>query len=114
MAAKRSSNFTRVRSLWDMSRRLQLFSIAVFVAASVAISTSCSTGVGTDTPFQPKIDNLEQKNYVETIPGSEVKFEMIAIPGGTFLMGSPVSEAGRVNDEGPQHPVKMRPFWMEK
>ena len=74
-----------------MTRCLQLFSVTTFVAVAlfVAISTSCSTGVGTDTAFQPKIDKLQHKNYVETIPGTEVKFEMIAIPGGTFLMGSP-------------------------
>src|SRR5438874_1283797 len=99
-----------------MTRCLQLFSVTAFSAGAlfVAISTSCSTGVGTDTAFQPKIDKLEHKNYVETIPGTEVKFEMIAIPGGTYLMGSPTKEPGRCDDEGPQHPVQVRPFWMEK
>jgi formylglycine-generating enzyme required for sulfatase activity len=52
--------------------------------------------------------------YVQTIPGSDVKFEMLPIPGGTFLMGSPASEKGRNADEGPQHPVAIRPFWMGK
>jgi formylglycine-generating enzyme required for sulfatase activity len=56
----------------------------------------------------------EHKAYNENIPGSEVKFEMLAIPGGTFLMGSPESEKGRNADEGPQHPVTIRPFWMGK
>jgi formylglycine-generating enzyme required for sulfatase activity len=55
-----------------------------------------------------------QKNYTESIPGSKVRFEMIAIPGGTFLMGSPAKEAGRKDDEGPQHKVEIRPFWMGK
>jgi formylglycine-generating enzyme required for sulfatase activity len=64
--------------------------------------------------FQPHIEPLKHKTYTETIPGSEVKFEMMAIPGGTFLMGSPTSEPGRAEDEGPQHPVKIRPFWMGK
>ena len=39
---------------------------------------------------------------------------MIAIPGGTFLMGSPEKEKGRKEDEGPQHPVAIKPFWMGK
>ena len=56
----------------------------------------------------------ELKPYVETIPGSEVKFEMVFIPGGTFTMGSPAGEAGRGEDEGPQHEVTIRPFWMGK
>jgi formylglycine-generating enzyme required for sulfatase activity len=54
------------------------------------------------------------KPYVETIPGTDVKFEMVPIPGGTFTMGSPVSEAKRGDDEGPQHTVQIAPFWMEK
>ncbi len=62
----------------------------------------------------PKIEPLTRKGYTETIPGSKVSFEMVPIPGGTFLMGSPASEAGRGADEGPQHPVKLNPFWMGK
>jgi formylglycine-generating enzyme required for sulfatase activity len=54
------------------------------------------------------------KPYVETIPGSNVKFEMVPIPGGTFRMGSPTGEPGRSDDEGPQHAVTIRPFWMGK
>ena len=54
------------------------------------------------------------KNYTETIPGSEVKIRMVAIPGGSFLMGSPESEPYRRPDEGPVHRVKLSPFWMER
>jgi formylglycine-generating enzyme required for sulfatase activity len=54
------------------------------------------------------------KPYVEVIPGTEIKFEMVPIPGGEFLMGSPEDEADRGEDEGPQHPVKILPFWMGK
>ena len=50
--------------------------------------------------------------YVETIPGTEIKFDMVPIPGGTFEMGSPDSEPERGDDEGPRHPVKIAPFWM--
>ena len=74
----------------------------------------CEGTNAVDAGFQPKVDKLEQKNYVETISDTEVKFEMIAIPGGTFLMGSPAKESGRGDDEGPQHPIQIRPFWMEK
>src|SRR5437868_5812688 len=99
-----------------MSGRLPVYSIAAFAGAALllAMSTSCSTVMEADTPFQPKIDKLDHKNYVETIPDTEVKFEMIAISGGTFLMGSPAKEPGRAEDEGPQHPVQIRPFWMER
>ena len=39
---------------------------------------------------------------------------MVAIPGGTFVMGSPAGEAGRAGDEGPAHPVRIAPFWMAR
>lgn len=54
------------------------------------------------------------KAYVETIPGSAVKFEMLPIPGGTVRLGSPLGEAGRLEDEGPQVEVQVGPFWMGK
>jgi formylglycine-generating enzyme required for sulfatase activity len=62
----------------------------------------------------PKVEKREHQNYTETIPDTKISFEMVAVPGGTFLMGSPASEKGRAADEGPQHPVTIRPFWMGK
>lgn len=53
-------------------------------------------------------------SYTLAIPGTEVEFSMVAIPGGVFAMGSPEGEAGRQNDEGPQIQVVVRPFWMGK
>jgi formylglycine-generating enzyme required for sulfatase activity len=41
--------------------------------------------------------------------------EMIVLPGGEFMMGSPESEQGRQNDEGPRHRVTIaRPFAMSR
>ena len=41
--------------------------------------------------------------------------EMIVIPAGTFMMGSPDQEAGRGRDEGPPHPVTIaKPFAVSK
>ncbi len=54
------------------------------------------------------------KPYTQTIAGTDLKFDMLPIPGGTFLMGSPASEAKRDADEGPQVNVKIAPFWMAK
>jgi formylglycine-generating enzyme required for sulfatase activity len=33
--------------------------------------------------------------------------EMIVVPAGTFAMGSPDNEQGRLSEEGPQHPVTL-------
>ena len=54
------------------------------------------------------------QSYTEVIPGSTVKIRMVAVPGGTFRMGSPESEPYRRADEGPVHEVKISPFWMER
>ena len=48
------------------------------------------------------------KPYAETIPGTDLKFDMVPIPGGTFTMGSPPGEAKRAKDEEPQHQVEDR------
>jgi len=56
----------------------------------------------------------EMRPYTNTIPGTTVTFAMVPIPGGEFLMGSPPREPGRKPDEGPQHKVKISPFWMER
>ncbi|MBD2362650.1 SUMF1/EgtB/PvdO family nonheme iron enzyme [Anabaena minutissima FACHB-250] len=46
--------------------------------------------------------------------GDGVNLEMVAIPRGQFLMGSPENEANRASDESPQHTVKIQPFFMGK
>lgn len=56
----------------------------------------------------------EMKPYTEVIVGTDIKFDMVPIPGGKFLMGSPENEPGRKPDEGPQHEVELEPFWMAK
>jgi len=61
----------------------------------------------------PTIEKPTHQNFTQKL-NDEVSFEMIAIPGGTFIMGSPEKEPGRSADEGPQHEVKVRPFWMGK
>jgi len=56
----------------------------------------------------------DMAKYTESIPGTRVEFDMLPIPSGTFLMGSPESEAKRNADEGPQVEVQLAPFWMGK
>ena len=51
-------------------------------------------------------------NYREQIPGTAVSFNMIAIDGGTFKMGSPEKEPFRNSDESPQHDVTISSFFM--
>ena len=46
--------------------------------------------------------------------GNGIILEMVYIPGGTFLMGSPETEKGHRDDESPQHEVTVAPFYMGK
>jgi formylglycine-generating enzyme required for sulfatase activity len=54
----------------------------------------------------------ELKNFTEKIPKSAVSFSMVAIPGGTFKIGSPVDEPFRKGDEGPVKEVEISPFFI--
>jgi formylglycine-generating enzyme required for sulfatase activity len=77
---------------------------------------------GGNTGFTATVANAEKYttptpvsgfgNFTEKIPGSTVAFNMIAIPGGTFSMGSPSDEPLRNADEGPVKKVKIDSFYM--
>src|SRR5204862_645628 len=53
-------------------------------------------------------------NYFAEHLADRIFLDMIQIPGGTFMIGSPVSEKSRNGDEGPQHQVKVPMFYMGK
>jgi formylglycine-generating enzyme required for sulfatase activity len=68
------------------------------------------------TPQLPANTNLNinpHTSFTEDL-GKGIKLEMIAIPGGTFLMGSPENEAGRRDTESPQHQVSVPSFFIGK
>ena len=75
-------------------------------------------GIVSEKPADGQFVDLGDGTYMVpftfTIPGTDVEFEMIPIPGGKFLMGSPESEEGRSDAEGPQVEIVVRPFWMGK
>ena len=50
--------------------------------------------------------------YDAKIPGTEIVFRMMPIPGGEYAMGSSDAEADRKADEGPQRKVIVEPYWM--
>jgi formylglycine-generating enzyme required for sulfatase activity len=94
---------------------------ALKIATIVTICTSWLGSLNADDSGRilPVKDSVaskpeEMKKYVELIEHTTAKIEMIPIPGGKFMMGSPESEADRNSDEGPLHPVEVSPFWMAK
>ena len=80
----------------------------------LAASALINNKVDTTLFFQTATPVTEFKNFTEHIPHSVVSFEMIAIPGGTFQMGSPDTEPFRKPDEGPVHKVSLNPFYMSE
>ena len=55
------------------------------------------------------------KKYTETVrtqSAEKLSFEMVLIPAGSFLMGSPAGQIGRADNEGPQHLVRLDPFYL--
>lgn len=57
-----------------------------------------------------RVDKFE--SFTEMLPGTSVAFNMVALPGGTFNMGSPDNEPLRDDDEGPVRKVTLSPFWI--
>ncbi|MEG5054952.1 MULTISPECIES: SUMF1/EgtB/PvdO family nonheme iron enzyme [unclassified Microcoleus] len=53
------------------------------------------------------------KFFTENL-GFYITMDMIAIDGGSFVMGSPSTEKERNDNEGPQHKVTVAPFFMGK
>ncbi len=90
-------------------KRISLFSLS-FVFAVLLIDQSRLLRDAIAAAGTP----VKMEAYTETIPGTDIKFDMAPIAAGTFTMGSAATEAGRNDDEGPQHPVKLQPFWMGK
>ncbi|MDX2212585.1 MAG: formylglycine-generating enzyme family protein, partial [Oculatellaceae cyanobacterium bins.114] len=53
------------------------------------------------------------KQSIEDL-GNGVDFEMVSIPGGSFIMGAPAAEKNSQERERPQHRVTVPPFLMGK
>ena len=61
-------------------------------------------------------ENSRSRHYARFFPedlGNGIVLEMVYIPGGTFMMGSPATESG-IYDESPQHRVTVPAFYAAK
>ncbi len=80
-------------------------------------SASTSLGISQTKPESGRyveLDGFYMVPYTHSIPELSISFEMIPIPGGEILIGSPESEPGHLAEEGPQFTVVIPPFWMAK
>lgn len=95
-----------------------------FAHADTAIKVSAPPGAATATAGlsdqQPAsgpyvaIDGRFMVPYSVTIPGSDVTFDMVPVPGGSFLLGSGDEDPEHREDEGPQIKVNVHPMWVAK
>jgi formylglycine-generating enzyme required for sulfatase activity len=102
-----------VSSSWlsDGSLKASLAVAAVLASVEFAVAEHPAPIVIPDSVAKTQ---AEMKPYADLIEHTDEKLEMVPIRGGTFLMGSPDSEAGHNKDEGPRHEVEVGPFWMSK
>ena len=80
--------------------------ISVFIFLLVIVA--CSPAKDLTSTVVKYIIQTEQ----DTIPGSDIVFDLTYIHGGKFIMGSDTSATGRNADEGPQFEVAVTDFWM--
>jgi len=87
------------------------------IAESPTNADPATTGISKSKPtegFFVEIYGGFMVPYKVMIPGTQIAFEMIPIPGGTFSIGTPEDEPGRADDEGPQATVEVDPMWVGK
>ncbi len=56
-------------------------------------------------------ETKQARYFTETL-GDGLGLDIVLVPGGTFLMGSPADEQERSKAEGPEHEVTMPAFFM--
>lgn len=100
----------RCRHLFSLS-----IALVLFCGVTAAEDLQTTPGISKEKPAEGpsvEIDGGYMVPYTVTIPGTEVEFKMIPVPGGSFLLGSPEDEADRADDEGPQIKVDVDPMWV--
>ena len=86
-----------------------IFSLLIVLFSGSFISLRWSS---LDSMKNQQSDKEELEKYTETINATDVSFNMVLLPEGEFLLGSPETENNREEDEGPQKKVKMESFYM--
>jgi formylglycine-generating enzyme required for sulfatase activity len=88
--------------------------VVLWVAVAFASRASDSTALVLAIENSDATTPASMKQYTELLEHTDSTIDLVPIPGGEFMMGSPSSEANRKEDEGPQHRVAVDPFWMSK
>ncbi|MEZ6126298.1 MAG: SUMF1/EgtB/PvdO family nonheme iron enzyme [Planctomycetaceae bacterium] len=98
-------------------RLIIVLALTSFTANPVTSAEPLPSGPGivTEKPESGRfveVDGGFMVPYEVRIPGTELRVRMQPVPAGEYMMGSPDSEPGRDELEGPQRKVVVQPFWM--
>ena len=114
------------RSLFWILPPLSLMAALGFVTAQdngiLPVPAEPKVAAKIDLPAKAFAETLEEEIRIPdekdpdlfTLEKQKTKFEMVYVPAGEFLMGSPAGEQNRGENEGPQHKVKVNAFWLAK
>jgi formylglycine-generating enzyme len=94
MKSVNSENLSKLQEIYNNTLQIQITETHQFDLSKLAVSS--------DKPNIKKLSSINKPDI-----------EFVEIPGGTFIMGSPVTEPGRKDDEI-QHEVTLSAFKMSK
>jgi formylglycine-generating enzyme required for sulfatase activity len=80
--------------------------------AVILFSFTNNNEVNAEKPNADTTNIAGLEKYTETIESTNVTFDMVLLPAGEFLIGSPEDQANRNEDEGPQKKVVMESFYI--
>ena len=93
------------------------FETATLTVRSITQTSPGFLGFGKETSTSTSCEINRSRKQAESFQedlGNRIFLEMVKIPGGSFLMGSPEDELERSDDESPQHQVTVQQFFMGK
>lgn len=98
---------------------LALSVMLVLVSSTFAEAplTPSTPGLVTEKPDSGpfvEVDGQFMVTYSQRIPGTDIEFEMLPVPGGSFLFGASDGDAGKKEDEQPAVKIEVSPMWVAK
>ncbi len=109
-----SVRFIRLQSF--LASCAMLFAVCL-TGTHAAEPNKSKLGISADRPADGpsvKVEGGYMVPYTVNVPGSDVKIEMVPVPGGKFKFGSSEDSDGHVEDEGPQIELEVAPMWVAK